>query len=83
MYFIIKPTTLLETRIKTKKKCISYQNLKPIYRIQHKKRVEAEKTGDQNGKALFKVMKNAICGKTMENLKNRIDEKLVNNKKDY
>ena len=54
-----------------------------MYRIQHKKRVEAEKNGDQNGKALFKVMKNAICGKTMENLKNRIDEKLVNNKKDY
>ena len=28
-------------------------------------------------------MKSAVCGKTMENLRNRINVKLVNNKKDY
>ena len=28
-------------------------------------------------------MNNAICGKTMENLRNRINVKLINNKKDY
>ena len=28
-------------------------------------------------------MNNAICGKTMENVGNRIDVKPVNNKKDY
>ena len=31
----------------------------------------------------FKLMKNAIYGKTMEKLKNRIDVKLVRNKNDY
>ena len=28
-------------------------------------------------------MNNALCGKTMKNLRNRIDVKLVSNKKDY
>ena len=48
-----------------------------------KKRIEAEKNGDKDGKALFKLMNNAVYSKTMENLKNRIDVKLVSSKKDY
>ena len=45
--------------------------------------IEAEKNNDKDGKALHKLMNNAIYGKTMGNLKNRIDAELVNNKKIY
>ena len=47
------------------------------------KRIETEKTGDKDVKALYKSMKNAVYRNTKENLRNRIDVKLVSNKKDY
>ena len=47
------------------------------------KRIEAEKNGDKDGKALCKLMTNVVNGKTTENLRNRIDVKLVSNKRDY
>ena len=53
--------------------------VKTIYWIQH----TAEKINDKDGKALYKWMDNAIYGKTMENLRNRIDVKLLNNDKVY
>ena len=43
------------------------------------KSVEAEKNKDNDRKALYKLMNNAIYGKTLENLRNRINVKLLNN----
>ena len=43
--------------------------------------LEAEKNEDKYGKALHKLMNNAIYGKTMENVRNRINVRLASNEK--
>ena len=43
------------------------QWLKQYVKFHTQKRIEAEKHGDKNGKALYKLMNNAVYGKTMEN----------------
>ena len=57
------------------------QWLKPYAKLNTQKRTEAEKNGDKEAKALYKLMNNVVYGKTMENLRNKIDVKLVCNKK--
>ena len=59
------------------------QWLKPYIELNTLKRIEAEQNNDKDGKALYKLMNNAIYGEKMKNLRNRIDVKLVNNEKDY
>ena len=92
MCFIMKIATSLETTIKTKKihhvlEFYQSQLLTIYIEFNTQKRIEAEKSGDKDGKALYKLMNNAVQGKTMKktmgNLRNRINAKLVNNEKDY
>ena len=51
---------------------------KTICRIQHKR-----KNGDKDEKALHKLMNDAVYGKTMKNLRNKVNVKLLSNEKDY
>ena len=47
----------------------------------HKIEQMHKKNGDNDGKAMQKLMNNAVYGKTMKNLRNRIDVRPVSNKK--
>ena len=44
----------------------------------HQKKKCKQKNSDKDGKALHKLMSNAVYGKTMVKLRNRIDAKLEN-----
>ena len=59
------------------------QWLKQYVEFNTQKKNRSRKKGDKDGKALYKLMKNAVYGKIMENLRNVIDTNLVRNKKDH
>ena len=76
----------IEDRIKTKKlRCLlefdQSQRLELYVEFNAQKKKEAEKNGDKDGNALYKLMKNAIYGKTMEHLRNKVDPNLQATKK--
>ena len=62
---------------------MSYNSWNHILNSTQKKRIDAERNGDKDRKVLYRLINNAIYGKTIENVKNRIDLKLVNTCKDY
>ena len=50
--------------------------------LTQKKNISRKNDG-KDGKALYKLINNAIYGKTMKNSLNRINVKLTSNKRDY
>ena len=48
-----------------------------------KKIIEAEQNGEEDRKALYKLMNNDVYGKTMESVRNRIDVRVMSNGKGY
>ena len=77
-----------KVRIKCEKNCCvlvfnQSQWLTQYIEFNKEKKIEAEKSGQKDGKALYKLMNNAGYVKTMENLRNWIHAKLVNNKNNY
>ena len=59
------------------------QWLKQFIEFNTQKRKKKKKKNDKDGKALYKLINNAIYGKTIENFRNRINVKVVNNEKGY
>ena len=59
------------------------KRLKRYIEFNTQKGREAEKNYKKHGKTFSKLMDNAVYGKTTNNLRNRVDVRLVNNKQDY
>ena len=59
------------------------QWLKIYIEFNTQKRLDAEKNNDNDGKAWYKLMNNAIYGKTMKNFRKRVTVQLINNEKHY
>ena len=54
------------------------QWLKEYVELNTQKTIEAGKDGDNHGKVKYKFMNNAVDGKTMKKLRNRIAVELLN-----
>ena len=60
-----------------------FQWLEQYAEFNTQKRTKPGKNWGKDGKALYKLINNAVHGKTVGNLRNGINVKLVSNKKDY
>ena len=56
---------------------------KTVCWIHHTEKNRSRKNVDKDGKALYKLMNNAVYGEIIKNWRNRTDLKLVSNKKAY
>ena len=86
-----KLATLFKTTMRNKKnstsciKILSIKMTRILYKVWYKKKhkFEAENTGDQDGKGLNKSIKKVVYGRITKKLRNRVDLRLVNNKREY
>ena len=85
---MLKLAVLFKSRTKTKKihRVLEFNEsrwLKSYVELNTQKVIEAEKNRDKVEKLLYRLMDNAIYGKAKEDLKNKTDERLLSNTKDY
>ena len=59
------------------------QWLKQYVDFNTQKRIEAQKNGNKDTKASYKLINNTVYGKAIKSLRSRIDIKLASNKEDY
>lgn len=57
------------------------QWMKPCIDFNTERRKEAKSRGDKFGDNFFKLMNNAVFGKTMENIRKRVNVKLITSEK--
>ena len=77
-WYLARGLKLEDITIKQKLDYSKSEWLKPYIEFNIKKRKEAKAKGDKFGNVFFKLMNNAFYGKTIENVYNRQDVKLVN-----
>ena len=66
--------------------CIRIRSItmdKTICWIQQTKKNKNRKNGDKNGKVFYNLINNAVYGKTMGKLRNRMDVKFVRNRTEF
>ena len=85
---MLKHAILFKSRSKTKKihRVLEFNEsrwLKSFVELNTQRVIEAEKNQDKVEKLLYRLMDNAIYGKAKEDLKNKTDERLLSNTKDY
>ena len=85
---MLKHAILFKSRSKTKKihRVLEFNEsrcLKSYVELNTQRVIEAEKNQDKVEKLLYRLMDNAIYGKAKEDLKNKTDERLLSNTKDY
>ena len=85
---MLKHAILFKSRSKTKKihRVLEFNEsrwLKSYVELNTQRVIEAEKNQDKVEKLLYRLMDNAIYGKAKEDVKNKTDERLLSNTKDY
>ena len=83
-----KRATFFKSNVRSKKLHLVLEldqskKLNPYIEFNTQKIIEAEKNADKDGKAFYKLINNAAFDKTMENVRNRVEVKLVKNKINY
>ena len=82
LYFRLKNTNKKLKKVHRISEFNQSQWLKPYVEFNTQKGKEAKRNGDKDRKMLYMLMNNAVYGKTMEDLRNRIDVRPVSNEND-